>query len=280
VKDEFVANLKSRLRKSLRDFLYIPQIKNSIEKIPGGMMIYPPVQRTHPFDRQYGIDTSGFVSVDDLHSDKDLLALINPYAGSQPSIVRAGLAALGDIADYTFIDLGCGKGRVTAVATEFPFREVVGVELSSALAQVARVNTAKIARRFLNRPRVTIAEANVIDFALPKGKLVFFTYHAFGPELIAQMIAKIEAALGADTPHMFFLYYNAVHFEAFDASSAFTRFYARQILYDKSEVKFGPDPDDTVVIWQSVRGSVPTPHPRADWKIVITKPLWKAGLEV
>ena len=64
------------------------------------------------------------------------------------------------------------------------------------------------------------------------------------------------------------------------ASSAFTRFYARQILYDKSEVKFGPDPDDTVVIWQSVRGSIPTPHPRADWKIVITKPLWKAGLEV
>jgi hypothetical protein len=88
-------------------------------------------------------------------------------------------------------------GRVTAVATEFPFREVMGVELSSALAEVARANTAKIARRFQDRPRVTIAEANVIDFALPSGKLVFFTYHAFGPELIAQMIAKIEAALGA-----------------------------------------------------------------------------------
>jgi hypothetical protein len=30
--------------------------------------------------------------------------------------------------------------------------------------------------------------------------------------------------------------------------------------YDKSEIGFGPDQSDLVAIWQSVRGSVPTPH--------------------
>jgi SAM-dependent methyltransferase len=276
--DAFMANLKSCLRKPIRDFPYLSSVKKFIESIPGGIGIYPAVQRTHPFDKQYGIETSGFVAVEEIHSDKNLQPLINPYAGSQPSIVRAALAALGDIADYTFIDLGCGKGRVTTVATEFPFREIVGVELSPALAGMVRVNTAKIARQFPDRQRVTVVEANVVDFALPPGKLVFFTYHAFGPEIVAQMVARIEAALDGATPHMFFVYYNPVYFEPFDASPAFTRFYAAQIPYDKTEIGFGPDPDDAVVIWQSVRGAGPTPHPRADRKVAITKHLWKAGL--
>jgi len=82
--------------------------------------------------------------------------------------VRRGLSALGDIRDYAFIDLGCGKGRVTTVASEFPFREVIGVELSTALAATARANAATVARRFPDRPQVTIAAANVVNFPLSR----------------------------------------------------------------------------------------------------------------
>jgi hypothetical protein len=35
----------------------------------------------------------------------------HPYAGSQPSIIRTALKALGSLDCFTFIDLGCGKGR-------------------------------------------------------------------------------------------------------------------------------------------------------------------------
>jgi hypothetical protein len=38
------------------------------------------------------------------------------------------------VRDYVFVYLGCGKGRATTVAGEFPFRTVMGVELSGALA--------------------------------------------------------------------------------------------------------------------------------------------------
>ncbi len=114
--------------------------------------------------------------------------MISAYTGSQPGIVRRALSALGDIKDYALVDLGCGKGRATAVATEFPFREVIGVELSAELAATARANAAIVARRFPDRPQVTIVEANVVDFPLPPGKLVFFNYHSFGQQLIAQII--------------------------------------------------------------------------------------------
>ena len=71
---------------------------------------------------------------------------------------------------------------------------------------------------------------------------------------------------------MFFIYYNPVHFELFDASPAFRRFWAQQIPYDESEIGFGPDGDDAIVIWQSLRGAIPTQHQGADRKIILTAP--------
>jgi SAM-dependent methyltransferase len=273
-----MASVRSHLRTAVRNILYISAVKKSLETIPVIQKLYAPSQRTHPLDRIYGIDTSGVVPVEKLHPDPNLQSLIIAYAGSQPSIVRRGLSVLGDIRDYAFIDLGCGKGRVTTVASEFPFREVIGVELSTALAATARANAATVALRFPDRPQVTIAAANVVNFPLPAGKLVCFNYHAFGPELIAQIVARFEAALASgELPHMFFVYYNPVHSEAFDASPAFARFYVEQIPYDRSEIGFGPDRDDVVAIWQSVHGSAPTPHQGTDRKIILTGP-FRAGL--
>ena len=269
-----MASVKRRLKTIVRDFLNIPAIKKSIDTIPVIQKIYSPPQRTHPIDRIFGIHTSGIVPVEEIHSDPRLRSLIIFYTGSQPSIVRRGVSALGEIGDYTFVDLGCGKGRATTVASEFPFRHVIGVELSAALAATARANAATIRRRFPDRPRVTIIEANVVDFPLPPGKLVFFNYHAFGPELVAQLVARFEAALASgELPHMFFVYYNPVHPEAFDASPALARFYVEQIPYDKSEIGFGPDRDDVVAIWQSVDGSTRAPHKAADRKIIRMHPL-------
>jgi SAM-dependent methyltransferase len=268
-----MASVRSRLRTIVRDILYVPAIKKSIETIPVIQKIYAPSQRTHPIDRIYGISTSGVVPVEEIHPDPSLRSLIIAYAGSQPSIVRRGVSALGDLRDYAFVDLGCGKGRVTTVASEFPFREVTGVELSAALTATARANAATVARRFPDRPKVTIAEANVVNFPLPAGKLVFFNYHAFGPELIAQIVARFEAALACgELPHMFFVYYNPVHPQAFDDSPALARFYVEQIPYDKSEIGFGPDRDDVVAVWQSVRGSTLSPHQGADRKIIRAHP--------
>ena len=41
------------------------------------------------------------------------------------------------IQDYTFLDIGSGKGRVLMLASDAPFRHIVGVELSPALTAIA-----------------------------------------------------------------------------------------------------------------------------------------------
>jgi hypothetical protein len=198
--------IKSRIKANVSRLLDIRVVKRSIENIPVVRKIYPFVHRTHPFDRFYGIHTGGFVPVEQLHPDPSLRSLINPYLGSQPSVVRKALAALGDVRDYAFVDLGCGLGRATTVASEFPFRVVMGVELASALAAEARANAATVAYRYPARPKVTITEANVLDFPFPPGKLVLFNYNAFGSELIEQTIKRCDAELASgDRSHLFFI---------------------------------------------------------------------------
>lgn len=273
-----MASPQSGLKRNIRDLLLTPAVKNVLETVPVVRRVYPSWHRTHPIDRLYGIDTGGIVPVEKIHPDRSLQAKIIPYLGSQPSIVRRAVSALGDTRDYVFVDLGCGKGRATAVASEFPFRAVTGIELSSALAATARANAAAIAHQFPDRAKVTIAEANVIDYPLPAGPTVFFNYHAFGAEIIGKVLARCEAALAlGQLPHMFFVYYNPVHSELFDASPAFARFYVEQIPYDKTEIGFGPECDDVVAVWQSVHGSLPTPHKGTDRKIILVHPM-RAGL--
>src|ERR1700759_315755 len=99
-----MARMRSHLRKAIRAFFYISPVKKFLETIPVIREVYAPAQRTHPIDRIYGIDTSGVVQVENIHPDRSLQSSIFAYVGSQPSIVRRGLLALGDIRDYVFVD--------------------------------------------------------------------------------------------------------------------------------------------------------------------------------
>jgi SAM-dependent methyltransferase len=268
------SSLKKVVRRMLssppvKSVLYAPAVRRSLGHSPLTRNFYRVWDRLHPFDLQYGIETTGILTPDEITSDRYLASQVVCYAGSQPSIVRAALSALGPVDDYAFLDLGCGKGRAAIVATEFPFREVVGVDLSTDLTLIARSNADSVARRFPDRPRVTIAQANVLNVPLPAGKLVLFAYHPFHAEILEGVIGRLEAALAADTPHIFFVYDDPYHAEVLDASPAFTRYHARQIPYDESEMGFGLFTHDAVVTWQSVRGAVLRPYPDANRRVIV-----------
>lgn len=55
------------------------------------------------------------------------------YLPTRPSVVRTALARLPvqDLKEYTFVDLGAGKGRVLLVAAEYPFGKIGGSNSSA-----------------------------------------------------------------------------------------------------------------------------------------------------
>ena len=169
---------------------------SSSNNVPGSKLLYGSGwDAVHPFDRIHGTHTSGFVSADQLPAQEAARAHAVFYAGSQPSVLREGLKALPPLQTCTFVDLGCGKGRPLLVASEFPFWDILGVELSPDLAKVAERNAAIIAERFPDRTPIRIAVGDASNFPIPSGDVVLFLYNPFGAELIAKVVQRVEAAL-------------------------------------------------------------------------------------
>ena len=90
----------------------------------------------------------------------------------------------------TFVDFGCGKGRVVHQAAKRPFRRVIGVEISPALAEIARANLA--ARRHQHRcPNVEIVVADAREFPVPDDLTVGYFWDPFTGETLKAVLRGI-----------------------------------------------------------------------------------------
>ena len=134
--------------------------------------------RPHPFDVAYGVDTGGRVWGEALKrpASKDAAVWATGYYGISPSAFTSAMCRLGlPWPRFTFVDVGCGKGRAMLLALRFPFRQVLGVELSPELAVVAQDNLRRFAADW--RQAEVPAEAVAGDataFAVPSGPVLFF----------------------------------------------------------------------------------------------------------
>ena len=226
-------------------------VRFRLQRWPGAFLFYGRGwELLHPYDFENDTDTSGFVLPEESDNNSVTPGRNNPYAGSQPSIIREALKTIPGLETFTFIDLGCGKGRPLLVASEFPFRRLIGVELSSPLAQVAQENVDRMLRRHPERSPVQIENCDATTFAFPSGNLVVFLYNPFGQEVIRRVIANLEQALATPERSVFVVYYNPVCGACLDACPALERYFSKSIPYAEEERGFGPDDADAVVAWQ------------------------------
>lgn len=260
------------LRRNLHHWLWAPHVQSVLGRVPVLRGIYGGWTRQHPFDVAHGIDASGFVPATECATEEVPAEQINPYGGSQPSIVRRVLASLPEPQRYAFVDIGCGKGRPLVVASEFPYRRVVGVELSTQLAQVARTNAATITKRYPSRTPIEIQIADATTVSPPADRVVYFLYNSFGRQLVKALISNIEKQLQGQLEHAFFVFYNPVYGEVLDQSPHFARWSAQTMEYSDEELGYGPDLEDPVVVWQTVPARYP-PQDSAGRRIVVRNPM-------
>lgn len=256
-----------------------PAVRKALEGKPGAHLLFAHGwNRRHPFDVRYGTETSGTVAIERLTSSALLQEHGVFYAGSQPSIVRAGLTALPPVNGFTFVDIGCGKGRVVLVASEFPFARIVGVDMSNDLLEVARRNVAAVRRREPARPPIEFVQADATTFDFPPGDLVVYMYHPFDAPLMAKVVVQLERALEQQPRQLYVVYCNPVAGRCYDASPRFARFYAETVPYSDEDLGFGPDVADPLVIWLAGTAAPPATTSAAQVDIVVTPPRRRAEL--
>jgi SAM-dependent methyltransferase len=238
----------------------------------------------HPIDRLYGIETSSFVDPALLASGDAMLDGRNiGYVGSQPSIVRRALGSIEGIEAATFVDLGCGKGRALAVASEFPFRRILGIEVSVELCRQAEANAAAMVRAHPGRTPIEVVQGDASAPPLAGlGLAVLYLYNSFDGEILARLVRTIEASLAADPDlRLFLIYYNPVAFAAFDASPALIRHAAERVEVADEERASSPfgNAFDSVVVYQSRHPRMQPPRPGAGRAVRITVPRYGAEVD-
>jgi SAM-dependent methyltransferase len=163
------------------------------------------------FDRRFGIATAGETSLGDLAIDSPNKRFGLPYEPTPLATFRHMMSYLPrHLHRFTFIDLGCGKGRMLAAATEYGFRRIIGVEFSAELCAIAEQNMAGVRGR--TGADIEIVNADAADFQIPNEDCVIYLFSPFGPPVLERVAENIRACQSRlPRRRMYVIYYNSVH---------------------------------------------------------------------
>jgi SAM-dependent methyltransferase len=200
----------------------------------------------HPFDARYGVETSGLIGGGELRSGHRNDVFNTAYYGMAPSrfqwamqfwIADRNRAA---IEDYSFVDLGCGKGRAVMMASEFDFRQVVGVELHAGLARIAEANVAAwtAAGRAVCPVRIVCQDAT--EFVFPEGACLLYLFNPFAAPVMKRLIERIEADFAGRPGMLDLIYFNPESGELFEAHRGFKLLWTGRVAMSE---------EDTAVDW-------------------------------
>jgi hypothetical protein len=156
-------------------------------------------------DSRYSIRTAGYV----LQTDTGVAnADANEYAATPYRVIRRLFRLLPpQCFDGSFIDYGAGRGRVTIVASRYPFRRVIGVELSELLHREAQENLRSTPVR--RTCEVQLLRTDAAHFEIPDDVTVAYFYKPFGRSTTEQVLRRIKDSLRRQPREVWILAYNA-----------------------------------------------------------------------
>jgi len=172
---------------------------------------------------RFGTDTAGLLHLDNLDIGSRNRHRGMSYEPTRQRRIHKALRALAihDHRDWTFIDLGSGKGRVLLAAAALPFAKIIGVEFSPELNAIAGQNIANY-RGHVRCPRIELVCADAAEWRFPDGKLIVYLYNPFDVDVLMGVRANLEMSLRAHHRDVYVIYVTPAWKEIFDESSLFT----------------------------------------------------------
>lgn len=195
----------------------------------------------HPFDLEFGVRTSGLVAGRDLAAGHRHDRHNTAYYAIAPSIFEAMVVRwrrshpAGPIDAYTFVDLGAGMGRAVLLASQLPFRRVVGVELNPTLARIARKNLAlwRAAGRAVAPTRMVCGDA--AEFRFPPGPCVAFLFNPFGAAVMRRLLGAMAAQFAGRAGELDMVYVNNEQEGVLRRQPGLARLFAGQVKRSRAD---------------------------------------------
>jgi SAM-dependent methyltransferase len=153
----------------------------------------------------------------------------SPYQPTDPSLFREMMAGLPiDFATFTFVDIGSGKGRTLLMASEYPFRRIVGIELIAELHRAAEENIRawhseaqpSSVQRCL-RLETVLGDAR--EFEFPEEPLVLYFFNPLPESALSEVLERLKNSLARAPRPVWIVYHNPLLERVLRRSDIFVR---------------------------------------------------------
>ena len=131
------------------------------------------------------------------------------YQPTAPASFHAMLQSVSiDFRAFTFIDLGSGKGRTLMMASHYPFRKIIGVELLPELHRVACENLEKYRSPNQSCGVLESVCTDARDFQFPDDPLVLYLFNPLPEAGLSLVMRNLEQSLTRHPRKVIVLYHN------------------------------------------------------------------------
>lgn len=133
----------------------------------------------------------------------------SPYQPTEPAIFREMMAILKiDFREFSFIDIGSGKGRALLMAADYPFRRILGIELLAALHGVAQKNLSAYTSSSQQCFAVEAVCGDAREFIFPAEPLVVYMFNPLTQAGVNDVMRNLVLSLSQNPRVAYLLYRN------------------------------------------------------------------------
>ncbi|MFN8009597.1 MAG: class I SAM-dependent methyltransferase [Terriglobia bacterium] len=112
--------------------------------------------------------------------------------------------------ESVLLDYGCGKGRVIVTASSFPFKRVIGVEISN-LINIAHINVSRMKHR--KAREIVLEKCPAQNFVVPSDVNIFYFFNPFRGSILEKVTQNIRASYQQTPRKIFIVFFNNDHFD-------------------------------------------------------------------
>ena len=147
------------------------------------------------------------------------------YQPTDPVAFQGMMAALPvEATDFTFIDVGSGKGRTLLLASEYCFARIIGVELLPELHHAAEENIHAYCKSSHPDGKIESVCMDACEFEFPPTKLVVYLFHSLPEPGLVRVIRNLGRSLEQVPREIWVVYHNPVLEHVLSASNQLERF--------------------------------------------------------
>ncbi|MBI3474197.1 MAG: class I SAM-dependent methyltransferase [Acidobacteria bacterium] len=128
-----------------------------------------------------------------------------------------------DFGEFTFIDIGSGKGRTLLMASAYPFRRIIGVELLPELHRAAAENIAVYRNDDQRCKQIESLSADAREFEFPLEPLVVYLFNPLPSAGLERLLANLGESLQHKPRAVYVVYHNPLLKELLETCAWLTK---------------------------------------------------------